>query len=82
MKDKKYTPIDCNLYDELEILAMRQQKTEIVYHANGEDKILQDVLIKNVYSRDKVEYLKLESGEEIRLDTLLKVDGKPFKGHC
>ncbi len=82
MKDKKYTPINCDLYDELEILAMRRQKTEIVYSVDGEETVLQDALIKNVYSREKVEYLKLESGEEIRLDSLQKVDGKLFKGHC
>ncbi len=35
MKDKKYTPISCDLYDELEILAMRQQKSEIVYSVDG-----------------------------------------------
>ena len=81
MKGEKYIPINCDLYDELEILAMHKQKTVIVYIDNDEEKTLQEVLIKNVYSREKVEYLLLESGAEIRLDQLVTVDGKPFTGN-
>ncbi len=80
MKEEKYIPINCDLYDELEILAMHKQKTVIVYMDSGKEKTLQEVLIKNVYSREKVEYLQLETGTEIRLDQLVTVDGKPFTG--
>ncbi len=80
MEEKKYIPINCDLYDELEILAMHKQHTIIVYTDRSEEKTLQEVLIKNVYTREKVEYLLLGSGLEIRLDQLLSVDGKPFTG--
>lgn len=80
MEENKYVPINCDLYDELEILAMHKQKAVIVYTDNGEEKTLQEALIKNVYSRNKVEYLLLETGAEIRLDQLVMVDGKVFSG--
>ena len=78
MKDKKYNPINCNLYDELEILAMRKQRTSIVYMDNETKVELQDALIKNLYSREKIEYMVLENGVEIRLDQLIQVDGKTY----
>jgi len=78
MKDKKYNPINCNLYDELEILAMRKQRTSILFIDNETQVELEDALIKNLYSREKIEYMVLESGVEIRLDQLIEVDGKVY----
>lgn len=75
MKDKDYRPIDCNYYDELVLLAMRKKSVEIIYKKES-DKITIVSIIKDITTKDKIEYVILENDLKIRLDNLIKVDGK------
>ncbi|MEM9917522.1 MAG: hypothetical protein AAF990_05465 [Bacteroidota bacterium] len=71
---EKYQPIACGFYDELVRLASR--KTHCRLHlkdASGSERQLL-TSIKDIYSRQKVEYLLLENGEEIRLDHILQAE--------
>lgn len=72
----EYEPIDCADHDKLESLATLRQIARISYR--GDDGTTREVedLIEDVYARDGVEYLRTAGGEELRLDTLLSVDGK------
>ena len=73
---KPYVPISCSFYDELEALATLQRNCEIVFtDDDGNGKTLTGI-IKTFFIRDKVEFLQLETGEEIRLDKLASVNGK------
>ena len=73
---EEYKPISCDYYDELEALATMKKKVEIVFRAENGGKSILLGRITDLYTRDKIEYMKLDSGLEIRLDTLIEVDGK------
>lgn len=68
-----YKPIDCAIYDILEIAAMRGTLAEISYkNALGETLEINE-RIKAVFTRDKAEYIKLYNSLEIRLDYLVRI---------
>ena len=76
MKDKNYKPIDCNYYDELVLLAMRKKSVEIFYKDESNDTLRIVSIIKDITTKNKVEYIVLEDELQIRLDHLIKVDGE------
>jgi len=72
---KKYQPINCNFYDELELLAVRQKTCKIIYH-NEQAEVLERMdIIVDFKIKDHAEYMLLKSGESIRLDRLVSADG-------
>ena len=80
--DNQYVPINCSYYDELEILAMHKQACTIEYFDDEQTTKSADGVIADVFSKEKQEFLKLDSGEVIRLDRLISVNGKPLPGQC
>jgi len=78
----KYEPIDCNFYDILEANAVLRKQVEVVFINNKEEQQMIKTLIKDLYIKEKAEYMKLENGLEIRLDRLIAVDGKELNGSC
>ncbi len=74
-----YKPIDCSLHDQLEVFAIQNKEISIEYNDLGSVVKLDAAVIETTISRDKEEYLKLVTGEVIRLDRLLLVDGLAFK---
>ncbi len=66
MTGKPYIPISCNLYDEFEALATLRKRVHIHYH-DQELKTCAEGIIKDFKVRDKVEYMMLDTGLEIRL---------------
>ena len=80
-EDKTYTPINCDFYDELEALATLSKTAEVVFATQGAETRVKGI-IKDLYVREGVEYLKMDSGLEIRLDQLREVDGKIPSNYC
>ena len=78
----KYQPINCHFYDELELLAIRQQRCLIQYHNEAEKVVEKMDIIMDFKIIEKAEFMILKSGEKIRLDKLVSVDGKVLKGFC
>jgi Rho-binding antiterminator len=77
---KDYKPIDCNYYDRLEAWATTKTVSSIVYRDEaGEQKSLSGKIV-DVYTQDKVEYLKTDTGKVIRLDALISVNDVPVPG--
>jgi len=72
----QYSPISCEFHDRLEDLATVRRPTQI--HYRDADGLLQQrtATIADVYSRGGAEYLTLKTGETLRLDQLLEVDGE------
>ncbi len=70
-----YTPIACELYDQLELAAMRGREVCFELMAEGGSRTLTGV-IADIWAKDGVEYLRLRSGESFRLDEMLAVDGE------
>ena len=76
-----YKPVNCDFYDELEALATLKKESEIVFRADNEAKSVIRGRILDLYTRDRVEYMKLNNGLEIRLDRIIEIDGKKRKDY-
>lgn len=71
-----YRPISCEFHDVLESLATTRKPARVEYRdADGALRCSGAVVLKDVYGRDGVEYLTLSSGETLRLDQLVAVNG-------
>ncbi len=70
-----YVPIDCNYYDELEALATLRKDAEIVYLSEPKEELFTTSIIKDFFIQDKVEFMVLANGLEIRLDRIVSVNG-------
>lgn len=79
---KEYKPIACGLYDELELRALRKSKVVLSY--KDENNIIKSIecVITDLFSKDKVEYLKTDAGLVIRLDDIVEVDNITFNKFC
>lgn len=80
--DKQYKPIACGLYDELELRALRKQKIKIVFLNNKNENEIDECVIADLFSKDKVEYLKTDAGKIIRLDDIIELDNIIFNKSC
>lgn len=72
--DKTYKPIDCDYYDRLEAWATTRTVSSITYQDETGGQQSVSAIIADVYTKDKVEYLKTDAGKVIRLDTLITVN--------
>jgi Rho-binding antiterminator len=71
--DKPYIPISCSFHDILLDRSTRKKEVRIVYLAGkGKSELLG--IIEDVFTKKKVEYLKIRNGPIIRLDALISVD--------
>jgi len=73
---RDYTPISCEFHDHLEALATVRRPARICYVAEDGTPQERDAAVADVYSRGGAEYLVLASGETVRLDRLVEVDGR------
>ena len=72
-----YNPIDCHFYDLLEAAATQRRRVELQYFNDLRQLCLGAGIIETLFIHDKVEFMRLKSGEEIRLDHLIRLDDKP-----
>ena len=80
--EKKYKPIACGLYDELELRALRKQKVTLtILNDNSETEIIKCV-IADLFSKDKTEFLKTTDERIIRLDDIVELDNILFNKNC
>lgn len=80
--NKEYRPIACGLHDELELRALRKSKVELSYNDDKNNVRTIECTIADIFSKDKVEYLKTDMGLLIRLDDIIELDGIPFNKSC
>ncbi len=66
-RQAEYTPIDCSLYDRYEEAATLKQ---VIHLSLSDDTTVSDVIV-DLFIRDRVEWLRLRSGQEIRLDKII-----------
>lgn len=76
MTSTPYTPINCEFHDVLEATATRRATVDIRFL--DETGVLQqrDSRIVTLSAQDGVEHAVLGTGERIRLDRLVSVDGQ------
>lgn len=80
-KEKKYHPISCDFHDELQLIALRKMVVPIVCQKPDGGETTIESKIADLYTREKEEFLLLPSGEEIRLDRLVSVNGIELKNY-
>lgn len=80
--NKEYKPIACELYDELELRSLRKIKVKIVFINDENETDTIESIINDLFSKDKVEYLKTDSGKIIRLDDVIELDNLLFNKSC
>jgi Rho-binding antiterminator len=78
----KYRPISCSLYDQLERFAVGKQSVDLIYRSEAGNQTDELITLKtrilDVFSRNKQEFIRLEGGEEVRLDLIVRADGIDF----
>lgn len=79
---EKYIPINCDFYDEIEILAMRGTKCKIVYQDKENEVLTIEGIINDVYAKNKEEFLIVNKELKIRLDQLISIDDKMVPKAC
>ena len=68
-----YEPIACSVHDRLEDFAVRRTELHVRYDdLDGRERSAGGRIV-DLYARDGAEYLRLDSGAEIRLDRLRDV---------
>jgi len=77
-----YQPISCDYYDHLEIWAMRKTPVTIIYKNEGEEELTIESVIKTLKTLNKEEFVVLTSGQEIRLDRLISINGQVVVLSC
>lgn len=79
---KEYKPIACGLYDELELRALRKQIVKLAYKNDNNEHEIIECIIADLFSKDKVEFLKTSDEKIIRLDNVLELDNIIFNKNC
>ena len=77
-----YQPIDCGFYDELEAAAKQKKRVALQYFNDLRQLCMESEVIDTFFIRDKIEFMRLKSGEEIRLDHIIRLDNKPAPGYA
>lgn len=80
--NKEYKPIACGLYDELELRAIRKQRVKLIFQNDKKGNEVIECIISDLFSKDKIEFLKTNDGRIIRLDDILELDGIIFSKSC
>lgn len=77
-----YKRLNCDIYDELELRALRHTPCELVIRNESDELICLRGIIADIRAHHGEEFLVLETGETIRLDQLVTIDGKEAYPGC
>lgn len=78
---EKYVPIDCNFYDRIEEAIVLRKVVRLEYSVNRET-ISVLTMLANTLTKEGEEFLILPSGEQIRMDRIISLDGTPVPKSC
>jgi Rho-binding antiterminator len=78
----QYQPISCEFHDLLEVHATTRKPVQMqIRDDNGVVKLC-NASITDIYARNGAEYLSMSTGETVRLDKLIEVDGAKLANYC
>ena len=72
---QEYVPISCTFHDLLESHAISRKQVDICFRDSNGDAQRCSATITDVFARDGADYLVLSTGETLRIDRLIEVDG-------
>lgn len=73
--ETEYQPINCNYYDVILAYATKRTAVEIKFENLDEEPVSFMAIVKDVYTKNKEEFILLESRESIRLDKIVSIGG-------
>ncbi|MBF8965060.1 hypothetical protein I0P70_17565 [Pontibacter sp. FD36] len=76
-----YKPIDQNYRELLEALVAKRATARLQFYSDIGEFLTLHATLKELVKRGEEEYLVLTTGEEIRLDRIVRVDDKPAPGY-
>ena len=79
--EEGYTPVNCDFYDQLEAFSVLRTPCEIMYR-DHERKTMAKGRIADLFVLEKVEYMKLDTGLQIRLDNIIQINGIGPSNYC
>lgn len=74
-KPSDYQPISCEYHDLLEVHATKRKPAQISFRDEDDSVKSVNAVITDVFARAGADYLTLSTGETLRLDQLIEVDG-------
>lgn len=77
-----YQPIDCNFYDNFEAAIVTRRTIELVYLDPFGAEVTSAIKLKDLKTKLTEEFVQLESGEWLRLDRIVSVDGEAAGASC
>ena len=79
---EKYIPIDCNFYDRIEAAIVQRRIVRLEYRVASGQSVLAETMLKDTQTKEGEEFLLLPSGEQIRMDRIISLDGAPVPKSC
>ena len=76
-----YTPIACAFHDRLEDAAVRRQPVRVVWRDLQGERVAQTT-VDDVFARDGADWVRLGTGETVRADRLVSLDGHTLPEAC
>ena len=73
-----YSPISCELHDRLEDLATERRFASILFRDESDVEQKRNARVNDVFSASGEEFVLISTGELLRLDRLIEVDGTRF----
>ena len=77
-----YLPIDCGFYDHFEQAIVRRQPVTLVFIDEEGQRITSSELLLDLKTEKKAEFVQRASGEWLRLDRVVSIDGVSGSGSC
>ncbi|QKJ22656.1 transcriptional antiterminator Rof [Poseidonibacter lekithochrous] len=73
-----YNPISCDFFDQLNVAMQRKIPSTIIYLENetNEEQFTLEGIVKTMEVVDGKEFLVLETKEKVRLDLVIKFNGR------
>lgn len=81
-QNPSYQPIDCNYYDRLEAWATLREPVLLEFVDGEGHPVTETAVIRDLYVRNKAEFLLTDAGRELRLDRLVAVNHLPVPKTC
>lgn len=78
----QYQPISCEFHDLLEMHASTRKLVQVQVRDETGAIQCHHAFITDVYARNGGEYLSLSTGDTVRLDQLVEVDGVTLANYC
>lgn len=72
-----YNPVDPDFYGIIDNLKLKDQKLKVFFFEDDLELNSYEGRIDEVAKADQLEYLKLKNGEQVRLDRIITLNGRP-----